>query len=82
MNVNGGLVKTSSQQLPRPSIKQESREKIILKKAHELSEKEMKRLIFHDIDVDPPIDRSFEEQITLMEEQGIEFPCFFATTEY
>lgn len=50
---------------------------------HEVPDPEMKRLTFVDDISDENSPKStFREHLDLMVAQGVEFPCFFASTEY
>ena len=54
----------------------------MIEDAHEVSAEAMHRLRFTDTEVQPPVTRTFAEQLALEIAQGREFPCFFASTEY
>jgi hypothetical protein len=50
--------------------------------ALEITAEQMNSLIFHDQDVDPSVRRTFKEQLDKMIADGVNFPAFFATTEF
>ena len=55
----------------------------VIDEPYELSEKEIKKLIFiEDIYDKNSVKRTFKEELELLIKKGEEFPCFFAATEY
>jgi hypothetical protein len=49
---------------------------------HELSEDDMDRMAFSDLECNPVERRSFRGQLNRMIAEGVEFPTLFASTEY
>jgi hypothetical protein len=61
-------------------------EEAVDKDARELTDADMERLKFHDFEDEGEsgkvVVRTFKEQLALLIERGVEFPTFFASTEY
>lgn len=54
----------------------------VIENPHELDDEAMDRLVFVDDTGDTTVRRSFREQLDRMIAEGVEFPNFFASTEY
>ena len=55
----------------------------VLDNPHELTEAQMHHLRFHDEEAESPDDYlTFQQELNRRINQGDQFPCFFASTEY